>query len=509
MTQKKLLIFIVAYNAETTIEKVLSRIPAELFDESRWNTEILVIDDASPDETFSVGHRATAAQEHVVFLKNPNNLGYGGNQKLGYRYAIDNGFDYVALIHGDGQYAPEELPNLLQPLQRGEADAVFGSRMLNPKDALSGGMPLYKFVGNKILTFLENSIIGASLSEWHSGYRLYSVKALSEIPFEYNADYFDFDTDIIIQLEAANKRIVELPIPTFYGDEICYVNGVQYALKIVFSCLLFRFQQLGIFYQSKFDLQEENTHYESKFDFPSSHSFALDSVSSDSEVLNFGCGPVDLVEPFLDRGVEMTAVDAYVSPDLKGKSAQAFVADIDSFNFSELEKSGKEGAFKTILALDIIEHLRSPEVFLQKIRQSPRCVGTELVITTPNVAFAPLRFMFLLGFFNYGKRGILDKTHTRLFTFSSLTKLLHDQRFEVLEIKGVPAPFPLAVGRNSLGDLLLAINQMVIRLSRGMFSYQIFVRARPLPTVSQLLDAAHSHTEAEVARISNAADATQ
>src|SRR3954466_15876499 len=179
---KRLLIFIVAYNAQTTIEKVLSRIPASLHHD---NVEVLIIDDSSQDDTFRNGLRYQ--QRHSAFkitvLRTPENQGYGGNQKLGYRYAIDHGFDIVALLHGDGQYAPEKLPELLTPLVAEEADAVFGSRMIDRRAARRGGMPLYKWFGNQILTAFQNRVLGTQLSEFHSGYRLYSTAALAEIPF--------------------------------------------------------------------------------------------------------------------------------------------------------------------------------------------------------------------------------------------------------------------------------------------------------------------------------------
>ena len=143
LADKRLLIFVVAYNAEKTIESVLDRIPAEL---RVPNVEVLVIDDFSKDATFQTGLRreVQSGPFKIVMLRNPENQGYGGNQKLGYRYAIDHGFDIVALIHGDGQYAPEKLPELVKPFIHDEADAVFGSRMINKSDALKGGMPLYK-----------------------------------------------------------------------------------------------------------------------------------------------------------------------------------------------------------------------------------------------------------------------------------------------------------------------------------------------------------------------------
>src|SRR3979490_153417 len=208
---KRLLIFIVAYNAETTIEKVLARIPASLHSE---NVEVLIIDDFSKDNTFSNGLRFQQRNSafKITVLRTPENQGYGGNQKLGYRYAIDNGFDIVALVHGDGQYAPEKLPELLAPYTRNETDAVFGSRMIDKRAARRGGMPAYKWIGNQILTAFQNRMLGTKLSEFHSGYRLYSTTALAQIPFEKNTNDFHFDTEIIVQLVLKKMRIAELPI---------------------------------------------------------------------------------------------------------------------------------------------------------------------------------------------------------------------------------------------------------------------------------------------------------
>src|SRR5438105_4165205 len=196
--KKRILIFVVAYRAERTIEKVVARIPQSLL---QYETEILVIDDGSPDQTFA---KARAAQDNaespfrLTVLYNPVSQGYGGNQKIGFHYAIENGFDVVALIHGDGQYAPESLPELLEPLLAGEADAVLGSRMMTRFGALKQGMSFYKFAGNRILTWVQNRVLHASLSEFHSGYRLYSVSALAALPFERNTNDYHFDTEILI-----------------------------------------------------------------------------------------------------------------------------------------------------------------------------------------------------------------------------------------------------------------------------------------------------------------------
>jgi glycosyltransferase involved in cell wall biosynthesis len=178
-------------------------------------------------------------------VRHEKNLGYGGNQKNGYRWAIEHDYDIVVLLHGDGQYAPEVIGELIDPLARSEADAVFGSRMMRRGEARRGGMPLYKYVGNKILTAFQNSVAGLDLTEWHSGYRAYSVAALRELGFDGYSDGFNFDTEIILGLADRRLRITEVAIPTFYGDEVCCVNGLAYARDVVRDVLRHRFSGSG------------------------------------------------------------------------------------------------------------------------------------------------------------------------------------------------------------------------------------------------------------------------
>lgn len=232
-------VLVVAYEASATLEAVLNRIPQDFRSSI---TRILVCDDASTDDTYQVGMRVKEARPDLPLhvIRRPVNLGYGGNQKAGYRWMIDNGLDVVVLLHGDGQYAPEFLSKMVAPIIAGDADVVFGSRMLESGAALRGGMPKYKFVGNKILTFLQNRLAGVKLSEWHSGYRAYSIRSLDGVGFELNADYYDFDTQIILQMIETHQRIVEIPIPTFYGDELSRVNGIRYGWRILRHTLRWR-----------------------------------------------------------------------------------------------------------------------------------------------------------------------------------------------------------------------------------------------------------------------------
>jgi glycosyltransferase involved in cell wall biosynthesis len=479
---KRLLIFIVAYNAEATIEKVLNRIPSCLHSA---DVEVLIIDDSSEDNTFTRGLRFQQKNSafKITVLRTPENQGYGGNQKLGYRYAIDNNFDFVALVHGDGQYAPEKLPALLAPLVYGEADAVFGSRMIDKRAARRGGMPFYKWIGNQILSRFQNCMLGTTLSEFHSGYRLYSTKALAQIPFERNTNSFHFDTEIIIQLVLKNLRIAELPIPTYYGDEICHVNGMKYAWDVVKTMLRAQFHQKNLFFDRKFDINPPEETYDLKLGFESSHTAAIAAARPGSHILDVGCGQGYIASELIKKGCRVTGMDRH-TPDLAEESEQMkFIRwDLDRKEFPV-----NVSQFDQIFLLDIIEHLKAPEEFMDELRFATGCKRPEIIMTTANIGFLATRLMLLFGQFNYGKKGILDATHTRLFTFRSLRELLQQSDYKIVEMRGIPAPFPKALGNNLISRFFLQVNRRLIWLSCGLFSYQIFVRAEAKPTVNNLL----------------------
>ena len=492
-TKPRLLILIVAYNAEKNIGAVLARVPPPLAED--YDVEVLVLDDSSQDATFEKSRdarRGIPFPVHVLF--NPVNQGYGGNQKIGYHFAMLRGFDFVALLHGDGQYAPECLPDLVRPLREREADAVFGSRMLAPSGARSGGMPLYKYVGNRILTKFQNLMLGSSLSEFHSGYRVYAVAALRRIPFALNTNDFHFDTEIIIQLMLANQRIRELPIPTYYGDEICRVNGLKYAADVAVAVLVARCQRLGLLYDRRFDCDPatvENQHYQPKFDFPSPHSAVLDTVRPGARVLDLGCAGGYLGAALRQRrGCHVTGVDRFpLAPDVE---LDAFIRhDLnDGLPPLDLKK------YDYLLILDVIEHLSSPETFVDQLRDRLKLApATTLLVSTANIGFVVNRLMLLVGQFNYGKRGILDLTHTRLFTFASFRRLFEQGGFRVREARGVPAPLPLVFGRGVVGRVITAANSGLVRLARGLFSYQMFFVVEPQPSLEHLLQNAQDHSE--------------
>ena len=226
----KIAIFIPAFNAASTIVNVLDRIPAAI---KQRVGEIFVIDNNSTDGTNMVviDYRNQHGMHNLEVIRNPENMGYGGSQKIAYQRCIDKGYRCVAMLHGDAQYAPELIETLIDPVARGEADMVFGSRMRG--DPLGGGMPLIRFLGNRVLTTLQNLFLGTNLSEFHSGYRVYSVKALAQVPFRRFSSDYHFDTEIIILFVHQKLRIMEMPIPTHYGDEKNYVNIWDYGTKVL------------------------------------------------------------------------------------------------------------------------------------------------------------------------------------------------------------------------------------------------------------------------------------
>lgn len=287
----KLLIFVVAYNAEKTIKNLIHRIPHEIIMDH--DTTLLIIDDCSNDKTEELAIKTLQKSlwKKYLVLKNIKNQGYGGNQKIGYEFAIKNKFDFVILLHGDAQYAPEHLPFLLSPLtESNPPDAIFGSRMMNSREALKGGMPLHKYYGNKILTYIQNKLLKSNITEFHTGYRIYAVSALENIPFELNTNDFHFDTEIIIQLFVAKARIIELPISTYYGDEICHVNGSRYAYDVIKASIKARLIRMGLFYDPRFVSKNLAVfNYENKLNFYSTHQVAFNSIKSRSVVLDLGC----------------------------------------------------------------------------------------------------------------------------------------------------------------------------------------------------------------------------
>jgi SAM-dependent methyltransferase len=470
---KRIGILVVAYNAASTLHKVLDRIPAEVRPDIE---EVIVSDDHSQDSTYLVGLGYQQISDlPITLIRQPTNLGYGGNQKAGYRLAIEHGLDIVVMLHGDGQYAPESLPEILAPLVAEEADAVFGSRTLIKGAARRGGMPLYKFVGNRILSRFENAALGTNLSEFHSGYRAYSVSALKQLPFEKNADGFNFDTQIIIQLHDAGMRIAEVPIPTYYGDEICYVDGLAYAADVTKDVVTYRLQKAGFGDGSGIALTDE---YQLKPSEDSSHGriCAFLQCRPPSRILDLGCSSGLLAERLRQMGHHVTGVDVNEFEGVTDRTDFFMKADLN-----DGIPSAAGSGFDIVLAADVLEHVMSPGALLGQIREVLAPSGTA-VLCVPNIAHWYPRFRSTLGLFDYDQRGILDSTHLRFFTRRSLMKLVERRGFGIRRIEPVGLPLDALGVASAKARTARLLDHVLLNLWPTMFGYQFIVEASPVRT---------------------------
>jgi len=237
LNNKKIVVVLPAYNASKTLEKTWSEIPFEFVD------DVVLVDDASRDDTAEVARRLGI---HTIIHE--ENKGYGGNQKTCYRTALGLGADIVVMLHPDYQYTPKLITAIAAMIAYGEFDAVLASRILGV-GALKGGMPLYKYTANRLLTLVENALLGHKLSEYHSGYRAFSRQVLEALPLDENSDDFVFDNQMLAQVIWADFRIGEVSCPTKYFPEASSINfrrSVQYGFGVLATAALFRLAKMGL-----------------------------------------------------------------------------------------------------------------------------------------------------------------------------------------------------------------------------------------------------------------------
>lgn len=236
--KQKVIVVMPAYNAEKTLEKTYRDIPKNQVD------EVLVVDDDSSDETVKVARKL-----HLPVFVHSKNLGYGGNQKTCYRQALRRGADIVVMIHPDYQYDATLTAYMVQPILENRQDIMLGSRIRSRQEALAGGMPLYKYVSNRFLTFLENIILGLNLSEYHTGFRAFSRRVLEDMPLDSFSDDFIFDQEILILAHAKGYRMGEVAVPVRYFPEASSINflrSTRYGLMILVTLLAYMVSKTGI-----------------------------------------------------------------------------------------------------------------------------------------------------------------------------------------------------------------------------------------------------------------------
>ena len=242
--RSRVVVVMPAYNAELTLRQTYADLPREHYD------HIILVDDASRDDTVGV-----AKQLGLTVFKHDRNMGYGGNQKTCYRQALDADAEIVVMVHPDYQYDPTLLPDMIAPIKRGEADVVFGSRLLG-QAAYQQGMPWWKYVANRFLTACENLVFGLHLSEFHTGYRAYSRTILERVAFAANSNDFIFDQEIVAQFVRAHARFAEIRVPVRYFAEASsasFTASLVYGTKILALLGRYLLHTTGIYKTSRLD----------------------------------------------------------------------------------------------------------------------------------------------------------------------------------------------------------------------------------------------------------------
>lgn len=246
----KVIVVMPAYNAEMTLEKTLTDIPPETVD------EIILGDDASIDNTVEIAKRLG-----LKVLQHKENRGYGANQKTCYKEALKDGADIIVMIHPDYQYDSRLTPYLVGLLKDDVCDVMLGSRIRTRKEAMAGGMPIYKYLSNRFLTFVENLILGQNLAEFHTGFRAFKREVLTTVPFELNSDDFVFDQEILVQAIAFGFRVGEIPVPTRYFEEassINFIRSVKYGLQTLLTLVRYELHHFKIKKCELFEQRKES-----------------------------------------------------------------------------------------------------------------------------------------------------------------------------------------------------------------------------------------------------------
>lgn len=528
----RFLIYVVAYEAEQHLYDLFERIPFELF--NREEIQFLVNDAGCSDNGSCLLKKWLIAHEiyNVTILKNRIDQGYGGNQKIGLRVAVDDAYSCLILLDGDGSYSPGLLTELIEAWRASEPDILLGARSQSspsdPAEQKHVDLP----VSDRILDRFQNWITGWNLADYQTGCRAYSTKFLKTIPFEINTNDLHFDRELMLQAAHVGARVREIEIPMNDRIQINHGRGWKSSWNALGAILQYKMHQWGMLCSLKLRNHSTDRYRDKTLADYSSHACALKLLEKRDahEVLDIGCGPGYVARQCEQRGIRVTGIDC--ARPRPGMMSNFLLADLEQ---DILPVSLRD--YDTLLLLDVIEHLSNPEEFLLTLRNengkepekplissqgiqtdpvsdcnqpdsdlSHQALSAEaeqdpfgeqglfaaypemplLILSTPNVAFAAVRLNLLCGRFNYAERGILDITHKRLFTRRSLLRMLKDCGYDIESVHAVGAPFS-AVMPGRMGTCLGWMAGLLAKLWPAMFAFQFMVECRPRPGVREVL----------------------
>ena len=321
----------------------------------------------------------------------------------------------------------------------------------------------------------DKPMIALLAFKFHSGYRAFRTTFLRSVPFWENSDEWHFDTQILLQTRQAGARLKEIPIPTYYGDEICHVNGIVYGIHCIVSSLFYWFYRLGIIYTHNYDVTLKGPRYVEKFCDPiSSHSLIWKRLEQESlcgiRVLELGVGDASLTRKISEAGavVDAIEIDSQAASLALPYCRRVLVADANS-----IERTGLTGKYDIVVAADVLEHLVNPELVLSRLKGYLRKGGL-LVVSLPNIANIYVRLNLLLGRYPAERRGILDETHLHAYTLATMRRLLGKTGWVIEEqtVSAIPVAIILPFIRRAPWRWLLSAGHVLTRLFKGLLAYQ-------------------------------------
>ena len=416
--------------------------------------------------------QAVPAYEKLRICRTPRPYEYGDNLKNGFDYAVTRGFDLVVVFRSDGLYDPAHIPAILYHALNESCPAVLGDRFKKTDLKKNISLAAFKLRANRLFSRVEEAMLRLGIEDYHCGYRLFSTAILRSIPYHLNASDYLFDLQLLVQIRSLGVQICSVRVPAFCDPAMGLLKAVSYAARALWTVLGYRLHQLHISRKGMYFVDQGEI-YTLKKNRYSSHMQIMASMKPGSSILDLGCGQGLLVQEYAKKGISTVGVDN-IHPD---KVSAHFESYIQKDLESEL-KLPHARVFDYIVLSDVIEHIQNRNQMMKSLRRYLK-EGGEVIISTGNIAIWFYRLSLLLGRFEYGPKGILDRTHVHLFTLDSFSRFVQQNGYRILDIKYTPIPFELVLSSTGRSKMVERITRWYHRLTSmwpRLFAYQFIIR---------------------------------
>ena len=467
----KIGLFVFDCDGLASLQRVIERIPAAV---SEWFEEIVVMQQRSAEFAWpATGDAGSDRPANLQIRRLPRDAGFGGVRKAAFEYAQLRNFDHVIFMRGDGLHPPEELPALVLPIVRDPDQMVFAYRRFRMPSGIAGLKWLPNLVAHFVATWVQNRLLGLRLRDYHSGYRLYSMAAISKLPFQLNSDDHRFDMQLVIQSRVLGVPLVEVPVASVWREYPSHWVGVVEVLRAIRCAVDYRLHQFHVYRLGQYFV-DEGVKYTLKHSETGSHMQIVGAVAPETRVLDLGCSQGLLGAPLREKGVRVVGVDIAPAAGRTLDLEQYFERDLDQpFELP----FGRE--FDYVIISDVIEHLRNREQLLRRARTFLK-EGGRLIISTPNIALWFYRLSLSVGRFEYGPRGVLDETHVHLYTRATFRREVERAGFFILAERVTALPFEVVFESTGRSRFVRSLNRAYHALARfwpTMFAYQHILEA--------------------------------